>query len=214
MEKAQRTPIEDTRKEALEHYEKISIEAGDWHSFVVKAIKAYNDSLDYRFNKTHEILMKEPPKKFSGLLSIINNNGENIMKREKVTSSNIESIGYDEEKEILEIEFINGSVYRYNNFPEIKFSSMIRSNSIGSYFHKVIKGNFKGYKVENEELKTIKKKFFEKSVTVNYIEYNVSDKEINIYLRNGGIVNLKNISDSFVNDIFRWESLEYKLEGK
>ena len=39
------------------------------------------------------------------------------MKRQHVESSNIESIGYDERSQTLEIEFLNGGVYQYFDVP-------------------------------------------------------------------------------------------------
>jgi hypothetical protein len=39
------------------------------------------------------------------------------MNREAVTSSNIASIGYDEDSQTLEIEFLNGGLYQYFDVP-------------------------------------------------------------------------------------------------
>ena len=35
------------------------------------------------------------------------------MKRQSVESSNLASVGYDEEKQILEVQFKHGGVYQY-----------------------------------------------------------------------------------------------------
>lgn len=40
------------------------------------------------------------------------------MKRQSVESSNLASIGYDAENEILEVEFKHGGVYQYFDVPE------------------------------------------------------------------------------------------------
>jgi len=59
-----------------------------------------------------------------------------------VSSSQIKSIGYDEETQILYIEFQNGIVYQYINFPKEKFDAMlIPTISIGQYFQKEIRTN-------------------------------------------------------------------------
>lgn len=69
------------------------------------------------------------------------------MDREKVSSSNIESIGYDESSSILEIEFKDRSVYEYSNVPESEYEALISADSIGSYFHKYIKGKYSSQKI-------------------------------------------------------------------
>ena len=40
------------------------------------------------------------------------------MKRTKVSSSNLGSIGYDNTTSILEIEFLHGGIYQYSDVPE------------------------------------------------------------------------------------------------
>lgn len=39
------------------------------------------------------------------------------MKRQRIPSSGIISVGYDEGKHVLEVEFISGEVYRYYDVP-------------------------------------------------------------------------------------------------
>lgn len=59
------------------------------------------------------------------------------MYRESVESSNIKSIGY--ENETLEVEFLNGSIYQYKNVPKILFSGIMNANSHGKYLNEYIK---------------------------------------------------------------------------
>ena len=47
------------------------------------------------------------------------------MKRVSVQSSNICSIGYDENQSILQVEFNNGSIYNYYNVPRVIYSELI-----------------------------------------------------------------------------------------
>ena len=61
------------------------------------------------------------------------------MKRASVVSSNIASIGYNLEQQILEIEFLNGSVYRYSGVPESLYLGLMSASSHGSYFDSYIK---------------------------------------------------------------------------
>lgn len=61
------------------------------------------------------------------------------MKRINVSSSNLASIGYDENSQILEIEFNNGRIYQYLNVPSIEFQNLKNANSHGKYFISKIK---------------------------------------------------------------------------
>jgi hypothetical protein len=59
-----------------------------------------------------------------------------------VVSSNIATVGYDEEKIILEIEFHHGAVYRYVEAPKRLYEELINSTAMGSYFMNEIKSKF------------------------------------------------------------------------
>jgi hypothetical protein len=66
------------------------------------------------------------------------------MDRTPVSSSNIASIGYDSTHEILEVEFLDGSIYHYFGVPEILFRGLMAATSHGSYLDAHIKeGGFK-----------------------------------------------------------------------
>jgi hypothetical protein len=65
--------------------------------------------------------------------------GRLIMKRTPVSSSNIESIGY--ENMILEVEFKNGSVYQYFHIPDIIYNHLMAAESHGKYFNEHIKNS-------------------------------------------------------------------------
>ncbi|MFN0277800.1 MAG: KTSC domain-containing protein [Pyrinomonadaceae bacterium] len=56
-----------------------------------------------------------------------------------VSSSNIESIGYDPENEQVYVQFLNGSTYIYKGVPIHEFENLRDSASLGSYMHR----NFK-----------------------------------------------------------------------
>jgi hypothetical protein len=53
------------------------------------------------------------------------------MEREEVTSSNLRSVGYDAESQILEIEFKQGAVYQYYEVPPEVHASLMAARSIG-----------------------------------------------------------------------------------
>jgi hypothetical protein len=56
------------------------------------------------------------------------------MKRQKVSSSNLRSVGYDKAARILEIEFQSGTVYRYYDVPAGVYEELTRAPSPGRYF--------------------------------------------------------------------------------
>lgn len=57
-----------------------------------------------------------------------------------VSSSNVESIGYDADTQTLQIRFLNGGVYIYRNVPPMEFDQLLNAPSIGSYLNRNIKG--------------------------------------------------------------------------
>lgn len=64
------------------------------------------------------------------------------LNRIQVESSNLNSVGYDDETNILEIEFKDNSIYQYSNVPEYIYNELLTADSKGSYLHKNIKGKF------------------------------------------------------------------------
>ena len=64
------------------------------------------------------------------------------MNRVNVSSSNIKSVGYDKERQELEVEFNNGGLYSYPDFPEDLFNDFMNASSKGSFFHSNIKYEF------------------------------------------------------------------------
>lgn len=65
------------------------------------------------------------------------------MNRVRVTSSNIVSIGYDDSKLILEVEFKSGEVYQYLNVPKNHHTGIMNVESHGKYLNAHIKPKFK-----------------------------------------------------------------------
>ena len=64
------------------------------------------------------------------------------MERTTVRSSNIDSIGYDEDNETLEVEFNKGGVYQYSNVPLAIYEELINAGSIGVYFAANVKNKY------------------------------------------------------------------------
>ena len=63
------------------------------------------------------------------------------MKRTEVISSNLKSVGYDENTLTLEVEFFDFNVYQYSPVTRDAYNAMMNSSSIGSYFSKNIRNN-------------------------------------------------------------------------
>ena len=69
------------------------------------------------------------------------------MERVPVESSNIASIGFDEDTNTLEIEFRNGGVYQYFDVPFAVYDGLIEADSKGQYLAQQIKGQYRYVKV-------------------------------------------------------------------
>lgn len=65
------------------------------------------------------------------------------MERQSVVSSNLASIGYDAENEILEIEFNHGGVYQYFGVPENIYGELMNADSHGVYFSANVRNDYK-----------------------------------------------------------------------
>jgi len=62
------------------------------------------------------------------------------MKRQPVESSNLVSVGY--ENDVLEIAFKANKVYDYFGVPHSVYAALIRAESVGEYFDENIKGHY------------------------------------------------------------------------
>jgi len=69
------------------------------------------------------------------------------MIRQPVSSSNLESVGYDPDSAMLEIEFHDGSIYQYSGVPQDVHTALMAAASLGSFLHKHIKGKYPYKKV-------------------------------------------------------------------
>ena len=56
------------------------------------------------------------------------------MKRQSVESSNLASVGYDKENQILEVQFNHGGVYQYFEVPKNVYEALMNAGSHGKYF--------------------------------------------------------------------------------
>jgi hypothetical protein len=65
------------------------------------------------------------------------------MDREGVTSSNVESVGYDPETQTLEVEFKGGNVYQYAAVPGHVHQALMAAPSVGKYLGMHVKGKYR-----------------------------------------------------------------------
>jgi hypothetical protein len=65
-----------------------------------------------------------------------------------VTSSNVDKVGYDEEKQELYVLFKTGGCYIYEMVTKDIHTGIMAADSVGRYVHKVlVKGKYKYRKV-------------------------------------------------------------------
>ena len=62
--------------------------------------------------------------------------------RVPVVSSMMRSVGYDDDHAVLEIEFINGPVYRYHAVPRREWTGLMEAESKGRYFDAFIRDKY------------------------------------------------------------------------
>jgi len=74
------------------------------------------------------------------------------MERQPVEGSNIESVGYDPDGQILEVEFKSGGVYQYSGVESEMFRSLMDAKSIGSFLRtNIVQGDYEATKVNKVE---------------------------------------------------------------
>ena len=56
-----------------------------------------------------------------------------------VSSSNVESVGYDEQQQLLYVRFLSGGLYIYKGVNLYEFEGLRDAASVGSYLHRNIK---------------------------------------------------------------------------
>lgn len=75
--------------------------------------------------------------------------GESTIHRISVSSSFIDSIGYDPATRVLEIEMNSGrNLYQYFDVPRSAFDGIMRASSKGSYFNTSIKGAYRYRRIQ------------------------------------------------------------------
>ncbi len=65
------------------------------------------------------------------------------MDRSFVSSSNLNSIGYDEQSLTLEVEFKDGALYQYFDVPASVHQELMGASSVGQYFSQSIRNTYR-----------------------------------------------------------------------
>lgn len=65
-----------------------------------------------------------------------------------VSSSNVESVGYDEATQTVYVRFLNGSLYIYKGVPIMEYESLKNAPSVGSYLHRNYKNVYPYERIE------------------------------------------------------------------
>jgi hypothetical protein len=65
-----------------------------------------------------------------------------------VSSSNVDSIGYDECTQELYVRFLNCSLYVYKNVPKIEFEGLEHAPSVGSYMNRNVRNVYACERIE------------------------------------------------------------------
>lgn len=66
----------------------------------------------------------------------------------KVTSSNIDSIAYDETDDSLYVLFKKGACYKYDSVPKQVYDEMLSSASVGNYYRQFVSGQYVSTRVD------------------------------------------------------------------
>ena len=65
-----------------------------------------------------------------------------------VSSSNIDSIGYDEQNQEVYVRFLNGSLYVYKGVPAHEYQNLLEAPSHGSYLNRNFKNVYPYERIE------------------------------------------------------------------
>jgi hypothetical protein len=69
------------------------------------------------------------------------------MVNQMVLSTEIEWIGYEHKRKMLQVEFIAGGIYQYDHVPEAVYENFLTAESHGRFFETQIKGRYSYRKV-------------------------------------------------------------------
>jgi len=71
--------------------------------------------------------------------------------RQAVQSTAIAKVGYSKRRHILEIEFVNGAVYRYLDVPTSVYHDLMSADSKARFYDFNIKGHFRSVSLRSRQ---------------------------------------------------------------
>jgi hypothetical protein len=71
--------------------------------------------------------------------------------RQPAQSTAIPKIGYSKRRHILEIQFVNGAVYRYLDVPAGVYRELMSADSKARYYNRNIRGNYQSMRVRSRQ---------------------------------------------------------------
>jgi hypothetical protein len=71
--------------------------------------------------------------------------------RQSVQSSAIAKVGYSKRRHILEIEFVNGAVYRYFDVPVLVYSDLMSARSKAGFYDSNVKRHYRSVLVRQRQ---------------------------------------------------------------
>lgn len=78
--------------------------------------------------------------------------------RQPVQSSAIAKIGYSKRRHILEIEFVNGAVYRYLDVPVNVYRDLMSAESKARFYDSNIKGHYRSVLIRSQQKERVSTK--------------------------------------------------------
>ncbi len=70
------------------------------------------------------------------------------MERQEVGSTTMQSVGYDQANQVLEIEFQSGMIYQYLDIPPAIYKELLEAESKGRYFNSEIRDSYEFVRVD------------------------------------------------------------------
>ena len=83
------------------------------------------------------------------------------MPRQAVQSSGIAKVGYSKRRHMLEIEFVNGAVYRYLDVPVTVYRDLMSAESKARFYDSNIRGQYRSVLVRSPKKERASKKSIE-----------------------------------------------------
>ena len=74
------------------------------------------------------------------------------MKMISADSTTLRAVGYDAERQLLQIEFQNRSIYQYFEVPPTVYEELMEAQSKGAYFNRIIRPRFDHSRVKAASL--------------------------------------------------------------